>query len=124
MMQSTNPFFIGVPNISSSILFFVFSGKELGKFRLMFSLICLIHIISRAAGNALHAWFNMELSPSAPMTFKFKLSPGQLSKMVSQRRFTEFSSFLWQIRMDLKIVGLFFVLLFIKPVLWKDVTET
>ena len=87
----------------------------------MFSLICVIHTISRAAGNTVHAWFNMELSPSAPMTFKFKLSQGQLSKMVSQRRFTEFSSFLWQIRIDPKIV---FVLLFIKLVLWKDVTKT
>ena len=120
-IQSTNPFFIGVPNIASSMLFFIFSGKELGRFRLMFSPICLIHIKSRAVGNALQGWFNMELSPSALMTFKFRLGPGQLSKMVSQRSFTEISSFLWQIRMGPKIAGPFFVLLFIKLVFWKDV---
>ena len=33
-----------------------------------------MHIKSRAAGNALQAWFSMELSPSAPITFKLKLS--------------------------------------------------
>ena len=77
----------------------------------MFSSTCLTQSSNIAHGKALHIWFNMLFSPSAPKTLIPVANPGEASNYVSHNNFTAFSSFLWQISTGPNITGQRFVVL-------------
>ena len=100
------------------VYFFRFSGKKRGKFHLMFSLICLMHIKSRSVGNVLQACFYMEVSPSVLWSLNLNLVQGNCLKWYHREVFPSFH----MENQDFKGFSnswTVFVLLFIKPSILK-----